>query len=320
MNSTTNRTITTWFPREETARTIGFTFSGQTVGSAVAAPIVGLLALHYGWRISFFVIGLLGILWVLVWRHYVTDLPTQNRRVTPEEIALVAASRSVSAVPAADLAAPLATYLRRASTLSLGLGMFAVNYTLYILLSWLPSYLTNQLHMDAATMSYVAAIPWACGFVGYVGGGIIADYAYRRMSDRLLARKLTTILPLALAAIALIAVNAAPNAAAAVALIAIAVLLLTCSVQSCWATIHELVPETRLGGVSGFVHLLSNISGIVGPTATGFAVQYFGGFASAFVIASAFAAAGVIAMAICVKRPAETAAQALDGISTEGRA
>ncbi|MEI7745564.1 MAG: oligopeptide/dipeptide ABC transporter ATP-binding protein, partial [Chloroflexota bacterium] len=35
-NSTTNRTITTWFPREETARTIGFTFSGQTVGSAIA--------------------------------------------------------------------------------------------------------------------------------------------------------------------------------------------------------------------------------------------------------------------------------------------
>ncbi|WP_331289269.1 dephospho-CoA kinase [Methylobacterium radiotolerans] len=46
MNSTTNRTITTWFPREETARTIGFTFSGQTVGSAVAAPVVGLLAIQ----------------------------------------------------------------------------------------------------------------------------------------------------------------------------------------------------------------------------------------------------------------------------------
>ena len=112
-----------------------------------------------------------------------------------------------------------------------------------------------------------------------------------------------SIVPLAIAGVALIAVNAAPNAAAAVALIALAVLMLTSSVQSCWATIHELVPEARVGGVSGFIHLLSNISGIVGPTATGLAVQYLGGYASAFVIAAVIAAAGVVAMAIFVRRP-----------------
>jgi len=40
MNSTTNRTITNWFPREETSRTVGFIFSGQTVGSAIAAQLM----------------------------------------------------------------------------------------------------------------------------------------------------------------------------------------------------------------------------------------------------------------------------------------
>jgi len=80
-------------------------------------------------------------------------------------------------------------------------------------------------------------------------------------------------------------------------------MMLTSSVQSCWATIHEIVPETRVGGVSGFIHLLSNISGIIGPTATGLAVQYFGGYSSAFAIASALAVAGVVAMSVYVKRP-----------------
>ncbi len=303
MNSTTNRTITNWFPREETSRTIGFTFSGQTVGSAIAAPIVGLLAIAYGWRIAFFAIGALGLLWVVAWLYFVTDLPKQNRRVGAGEIELVATSRAATIVTAEDRALPLRAYLGRASTLSLGLGMFAVNYTLYIFLSWLPTYLTTALHMDVKKMAFVAAIPWACGFVGYVGGGIIADFAYRHMRTRLTARKLTTILPLALAAVALIAVNAAPNAMVAVTLIAVAVMMLTSSVQSCWATIHEIVPETRVGGVSGFIHLLSNISGIIGPTATGFAVQYFGGYSSAFAIASALAVAGVLAMAVFVKKP-----------------
>ncbi len=307
MNSTTNRTITNWFPREETARTIGFTFSGQTIGSAIAAPVVGLLMLAYSWRVAFLLTGLAGLLWVVAWRVLVTDLPRQNARVGPDEVAMVTASRTVPVVPASDRALPLGRYLLRASTLSLGLGMFAVNYTLYIFLSWLPSYLTGALHLDLKQMSFVAAIPWACGFVGYVGGGIVADALYRRFSDRLLARKLTTIVPLALAAAALIAVNAAHGPALAVALIAAAVMLLTCSVQSCWATIHELVPETRVGAVSGFIHLLSNISGIVGPIVTGLTVQYFGGYASAFAVASTLALAGVVAMSVFVRRPAAAA-------------
>ncbi|WP_428375248.1 MFS transporter [Lichenicoccus sp.] len=310
MNSTTNRTITNWFPREETARTIGFTFSGQTVGSAIAAPVVGLLMLASSWRVAFLLTGLAGLLWVLAWRFLVTDLPQQNARVGREEVAMVAASRAVPVVPPSDRALPLGRYLLRASTLSLGLGMFAVNYTLYIFLSWLPSYLTGALHLNLKQMSFVAAIPWACGFVGYVGGGIVADALYRRSSDRLLARKLTTIVPLALAAVALIAVNAAHGAAVAVTLIAAAVMLLTSSVQSCWATIHELVPETRVGAVSGFIHLLSNISGIIGPIVTGFAVQYLGGYNSAFVIASMLALAGVVAMSVFVRRPAGPGTQA----------
>jgi ACS family hexuronate transporter-like MFS transporter len=290
MNSTTNRTITNWFPREETSRTIGFTFSGQTVGSAIAAPVVGLLAIYYGWRIAFFGIGALGLIWVVVWMLLVTDKPGENRRVGKAELNLVTASRAVPVVAEQDRKLPLNSFLWRPSILSLGLGMFAVNYTLYIFLSWLPTYLMTAQHMDVKKMAFVAAIPWACGFVGYVGGGIIADFAYARMGDRLTARKL-------------LAVNFAGTPVIAVALIALSVMMLTSSVQSCWATIHELVPAARVGGISGFIHLISNISGIIGPTATGFAVQYLGGYSSAFGVASALAVAGVVAMTICVKRP-----------------
>lgn len=319
MNSTTNRTITNWFPREETSRTIGFTFSGQTVGSAIAAPVVGLLALAYGWRISFFAIGALGLLWVVAWRFLMTDTPRENPRVSEAEIALVAASREVSPVPKQHHGLPLRKYLTRASTLSLGLGMFAVNYTLFIFLSWLPTYLTSALHMELKQMAFVAAIPWACGFVGYAGGGVIADYVYLKMDNKLAARKLTTILPLGLAAVALVMVNFAPGAVSAVSLIAVAVMMLTCSVQSCWAAIYEIVPENRVGAVSGFIHLLSNLSGIIGPTATGFAVEYFGGYSSAFAIASALAIAGVVAMTLFVKRP-EAEPEMFAAVQTSGQA
>lgn len=91
MNSTTNRTITSWFPRRETARAVGFTFSGQTFGSAIAAPIVAFVALQAGWRVSFLVLAAFGLVWVVVWRLLVTDTPQQNSRVTETELSLALA-------------------------------------------------------------------------------------------------------------------------------------------------------------------------------------------------------------------------------------
>ncbi|MEA3128456.1 MAG: transporter, family, hexuronate transporter, partial [Paraburkholderia sp.] len=71
---------------------------------------------------------------------------------------------------------------------------------------------------------------------------------------------------------------------------------------ACWATMHELVPGRHLGGVSGFVHLMSNISGIVGPTMMGIAVQYFGGYSSGFVLGAVVDLIGVLAMLLVIGR------------------
>jgi MFS family permease len=44
MGSTTNKTINNWFPRREAGRVVGLTNAGQPLGGAIAAPIVGLVA------------------------------------------------------------------------------------------------------------------------------------------------------------------------------------------------------------------------------------------------------------------------------------
>jgi nitrate/nitrite transporter NarK len=86
------------------------------------------------------------------------------------------------------------------------------------------------------------------------------------------------------------------------------VLFLTASSQACWATMHELVPGRHLGGVSGFVHLMSNISGIVGPVMMGIAVQYLGGYSSGFVLGAAVDLVGVLAMLLVIGRRREAEA------------
>ena len=306
MSSNTNRTISNWFPRHETATMIGFTFSGQTLGNAMAGPIVGLIALAFGWRASFVVIAVLGFVWLACWRIFVTEKPFQNRRVGANETRLIDESREAAEVHnVEDDGTTLGTYLRRPSTLALGAGLFAVNYTQYVFISWLPSYLTNVMHLELKQMSIITSIPWICGAIGYFGGGLVGDFIYKRMDDPVKARKIVATLPLALSGVAVLSITSATSLTSAVALIAGALLFLTASCQSIWAIQHEIVPLRRQGGVGGFIHFLSNLSGIIGPALTGFLIQYFGGYHSAFLFGALIDFAGVLAMVFFIhsRRP-----------------
>jgi ACS family hexuronate transporter-like MFS transporter len=306
MSSNTNRTISNWFPRHETATMIGFTFSGQTLGNAMAGPIVGLIALAFGWRASFVVIAVLGFVWLVCWRIFVTEKPVQNRRVGAEETRLIDESREIAeARNVEDDGTTLGTYLRRPSTLALGAGLFAVNYTQYVFISWLPSYLTNVMHLELKQMSIITSIPWICGAIGYFGGGLVGDFIYKRMDDPVKARKIVATLPLALSGVAVLSITSATSLTSAVALIAGALLFLTASCQSIWAIQHEIVPLRRQGSVGGFIHFLSNLSGIIGPALTGFLIQYFGGYHSAFLFGALIDFAGVLAMVFFIhsRRP-----------------
>jgi MFS family permease len=313
MSSNTNRTISNWFPRHETATMVGFTFSGQTLGNAIAGPVVGLIAIAFGWQVSFIVIALFGLVWLAVWRMFVTNLPSESKRVSAAEIALINDSRAEAELfNHEETGTTLGSYLRRADTLALGAGLFAVNYTQYVFISWLPSYLHDVRHLDLHDMSVVTSIPWICGALGYFGGGLLGDFIYKRMDDPVRARKIVATLPLALSGVAVLCITSATTLVAAVTLIALALLFLTGSCQSIWAIQHEIIPLKRQGGVGGFIHFLSNLSGIIGPALTGFMIQYMGGYHSAFLFGALIDFAGVIAMVLFIRnRPPKAAAAIL---------
>ena len=53
-----------WFPVKERAIAQGIFNSGASIGSVIAPPLIAMLYLGFGWRITFLIVGLLGIVWV----------------------------------------------------------------------------------------------------------------------------------------------------------------------------------------------------------------------------------------------------------------
>ncbi len=305
MSSTTNRTCASWFPRQEAARAVGFTFSGQTFGSAIAAPLVVLAAATFGWRVAFMTLTALGLIWAVLWIIFVNDHPDQSRFVGKVEADFIRAGQTgVTGATLVDENTPLLACLRRPAVIALGVALFGINYTLYIFISWMPTYLHDSMGVDMKQMAVAAMIPWIGGFVGYIGGGWLADKVYRKATNKLAARKIFITIPTTLVAACLVALLFVNSITQAVFLLSAALLMLTVGTQAVWASISEVVPSSRVGGTGGFVHFLANLSGILSPAVTGFAVKYIGGYDAAFLLAAGIALVATVIVTVLVKRPA----------------
>ncbi|WP_336145836.1 MFS transporter [Klebsiella pneumoniae] len=73
-----NKMINGWFPKKQAATAVGFLSAGSPLGGAVAGPIVGYLALAFGWRPAFMIIFAIGIVWMIAWFFIAANSPEKH--------------------------------------------------------------------------------------------------------------------------------------------------------------------------------------------------------------------------------------------------
>lgn len=299
LSSTINKMINNWFPHHEAASAVGIANCGTPLGGAIAGPIVGLLAVTVGWRVSFVAIGVLGFIWLIFWVTNVSETPREHPRITAEELREIEGDRVVAERGQPEH--PLGYYLRQPMVIATGIAFFGYNYILFFFLTWFPSYLTSAQHLSIKDMSIATVLPWILGFIGLALGGWVSDVAFRRTGRALFSRKLVLCVCLSIAALCVALAGLVATAVSAVLLMACAVFFLYLTGSTYWAIVQDTVRGGHVGGVGGFVHAIANCAGIIGPAATGFIVQYTGAFTAAFVLAGALAIVGVLAVLLFVR-------------------
>ncbi|MDR5781278.1 MFS transporter [Caballeronia sp. LZ065] len=294
-----NKLVSNWYPRDQQASALGLANSGQSIGAAIAGPVVGFLALATSWRTSFVIIGAVGVLWVVAWLWLAKDKPSTPIAGQEQSNAQLPDVTDDGAAPA-----PLSTYLLRPAILATAFAFFGYAYILYFFLSWFPSYLTMAHHLSIQKMSIVSVIPWAVGVTGLVAGGYACDWLVRKTGRAIFSRKIVLITSLGAGALCIGLTGAVSELKSAVALMAVAVFFMYASFNTYFAIVLDTVEKRRVGAVGGFVHFIANLAGIVAPALTGFLVQSSGSFKSAFVLTGIIAASGALFVAIFVRAPA----------------
>ncbi|VWB95163.1 hexuronate transporter [Burkholderia lata] len=307
--SAANKMVNNWLPRDAAATAMGLLSAGSPLGGAIAGPIVGLLAAQFGWRPAFWIVCAIGLAWVVLWMVSTSDRPATPVNDAPRaSTATLAASTAhvPATADAATAAHTLSHYVRQPRILATAAAFFSYNYVLFFFLSWFPSYLVRAHHLNIKEMSVATVVPWLVGTVGLACGGAISDALYRLTGNLLLSRRIVLVTCLLGAGACVAVAGAVQSTQGAVALMSVSLFFLYVTGAIYWAIVQDVVHPARVGGVSGFLHCMGSLSGVIGPAVTGFIVERSGSFASAFVLAGAIALAGAVLAGVFVRnaRPA----------------
>lgn len=304
VSAVANKAIANWFPVQERARAIGFCQAGGPLGGALAGPVVGLLALWLGWRIAFVIIAAVGIVWAVAWYRMARDLPAESSRVNHAERNLITVGRSRAQADAADAPASLLSIIGQREVIVTGGALFCYNYILFFFMTWFPSYLIEARGVSLRDMSFFSALPWLMGALGFLAGGWLIDMLYRVTGRLLFSRKVVLVCSLLTSSLCIAAVGQVDDTIAIVGIMTVAIGALMLAGPGFWALLQDSVPPARIGTAGGFMHMLSNLSGIIAPVATGFIIQSAQTYAGGFVLAAALGLLGAVVILVFIhQRP-----------------
>lgn len=308
-----NKMVNNWMPRDIAATSMGLLSAGSPLGGAIAGPVIGLLAISFGWRPAFWIICAIGLVWCVAWMLLTADRPSESRFVSTLDEAEPArrgssVAHTADTVPGSAAAAPLSAWLRQPLVIATAVAFFAYNYVLFFFLSWFPSYLVQAHHLNIREMSLATVVPWLVGTVGLAAGGAISDAIFRWTGKLMLSRKLVLSTCLAATGVCVGVAGLVHTAAAAIALMSIALFLLYVTGALYWAIVQDVVHSARVGSVSGCMHCVGSLSGVIGPAVTGFLVERSGSFATAFALAGVVALTGAVLSAIFIRDARKSAA------------
>lgn len=262
------KAATEWFPMRQRALAVGIFNAGTTIGSAMAAPVVGFIALTWGWRWAFVVGGALGLVWVFVWK-LVYHVPREHPRISAAELALIEADR-----PANETAPPRVPILRLLAmreTWGCILARALTDPISYFFFFWTPKFLQTERGFSLTDIAKYSWIPFVAGAVGNIAGGAVPTWLTSQGWTLNRARKTTMFVASCCMPVWCFLIVQVPNPALAVVFASAAMFC-----HTLWANITlpaEKFPGHVVGSISGFGGCIGGAFGVLTQQGIGWTVQ-----------------------------------------------
>jgi MFS transporter, ACS family, D-galactonate transporter len=283
-----------WFTREERSMATAITDAAAKFSSAIGIPFIGLLLLYFGWRWSFAATGFISFLYFVLF-YLVYRNPSEDKRLSAEEREFVLrGGAQLEDQVKARSGSSLGYLLRQRKVYGLALGWGAYNYTFFLLLTWLPSYLSVSLHMDLFHSVFYTSVPWLFAtFTDLLVGGWLVDALIQHGYDASRVRQTVMVTGMG-CGLAIFGAARAHSALSALVWISLALGGLAAAAPVAWTVPSLIAPRESVGTLASAVNFCGQIGAISAPIVTGYIISGTHSFAAAFVTATVILLLGIV--------------------------
>ncbi|XP_067877196.1 sialin isoform X2 [Heterodontus francisci] len=140
-----------WAPPVERSTLLSLSYAGAQFGTVVSLPLSGIICFYMDWSYVFYIFGVFGIAWCLLWFWLASDTPETHRTISNAEREYIISSLHgqhsfTNYVPWGSLWTSLPLW-------AIIVPHFCYNWTFYTLLTLLPTYMEEILQFDIKEMS-----------------------------------------------------------------------------------------------------------------------------------------------------------------------
>ncbi|MDW3652045.1 MAG: MFS transporter [Bacteroidia bacterium] len=174
-----------WFPTKQRALAQGIFNSGASIGNVIAPVIIVYLYAQFGWKSTYVILGVLGLIWVIPWLFINKTTPNKHPWITEEEKNLISADQSIDRETDLDnmgKSLSLGKILSFRESWGVLLCRFFIEPIWWFFAGWMPIYLNSKFGLSIEEIGNTMWISYLMAAAGSILGGIFTEFAINRRS------------------------------------------------------------------------------------------------------------------------------------------
>lgn len=276
-----------WYPVRERARAAGSVLMSLQAGGALAPLVVVPLQLRYGWRMSFFVLGFIGIIWSVAWYRWYRDTPAEKPGVTEAEI------DEIGRYSFADNhQMPWGLALRSTTIRAILIAGFCYVFALYFFISWLHTFLVKGRGFTETDL-LLSIAPGLLGAAGNFAGGFLSDVMVKRLGLKW-GRRSVGLVGLAVGSFCTVATIMVTHKLATLVLLGFVYAGITLN-QTVALAVAMDIGRKYVGGIVGMFNTMCTLGGFLLSVSFGYFVAWFGSYDLALIPIAVMLGIGALA-------------------------
>jgi len=279
------KAVYVWFDEKRRAFANGIAIGGSAIGAVIAPPLTTVLSNNYGWRWSFVIPGLIGIVWVVIW----VLIPWGDKAFT----------KKVKAKESAHLLS-FVQILKIKEAWIFIIIRFLLDPVIYFIMFWGPKYLNQERSLSFEQIGNLFWVPFLAFGLSNILGGWLSDRLIKNKMSVNKARK--TIMSIA----ALLTISAPFIASVHSVGMAVGLMAVVMFAHGFWITnyitaIADIFGTRGTSTVVGLSGTAGAISGLVVNPIIGYSIERFS-YTPIWIISGLMYPLAFILLIVCIPR------------------